>query len=69
MKKNGLTAWEYAIRSRNRDELFCWEVIDHGIHKEYLWHELEKSMNEKVTVACDTRKCKRCGVCREDNSA
>ena len=69
MKKNGLTAWEYAIRARSRDELFCWEVIDHGIHKEYLWHEFEKSMNEIVTVACDTRKCKRCGVCREDNSA
>ena len=69
MKKNGLTLWEYAIRPRNNNELFCWDVIDHGIHKEYLWQEYEKSMNEKSTSACDISLCRRCGVCHENNSA
>ena len=65
MKAHGLTAWEYAVRPRDQDELFCWDIIDHGIQKQYLWQEYLKSVSEKPTTACDTGRCRSCGVCRE----
>lgn len=65
LRKHGLTAWEYAVRPRDNDEQFCWEVLDHGIRSEYLWQEYRKSMMEKQSLPCDTIKCRRCGVCNE----
>lgn len=61
--RHGLTAWEYAIRPRAEDEVFCWDVIDHGIRKRYLWREYLKSRNEKATAACEISTCRKCGVC------
>ena len=69
LKKHKLTAWEYAIRPRDNDEVFCWDILDHGIRKEYLWQEYRKSMNGKATMACDTIRCHRCGVCNEEKTA
>ncbi len=69
MRAHGLTAWEYAVRPRSEDELFCWDVIDHGLHKEYLWREYLKSAREQLTTACDPSRCRRCGVCNEDTTA
>ena len=68
LKKHGLTAWEYAIRPRDKDEIFCWDILDHGIRKRYLWQEYQKSMTGKATRACDTTSCHSCGVCREEKT-
>ncbi len=65
MKVHGLNAWEYAVRPRPADELFCWQVVDHGITAGYLHRELEKAMAGQATKACDTAVCRRCGVCNE----
>ncbi|MDH3328258.1 MAG: radical SAM protein [Desulfobulbaceae bacterium] len=69
IKKNGLTAWEYAVRPRDWNEIFCWDVIDHGIEKKYLWQEYLRGMNEKATKACDISICHRCGVCNHGKKA
>ncbi len=69
LKKYRLTAWEYAVRPRDNDEIFCWDILDHGIDKEYLWQEYRKSMSGKATMACDTTRCHRCGVCNEEQKA
>ncbi len=55
-------AW-YAVRTRERDEIFPWDIIDPGVSRDYLWHEYRKGLNAETTVKCDTAKCKRCGVC------
>ena len=55
-------AW-YALRERGEAEIFPWEIIDLGIRREYLWSEYRKALAERVTEACDTAKCRRCGVC------
>ncbi|MCL7486693.1 MAG: radical SAM protein [Desulfobulbaceae bacterium] len=68
LKKHGLTAWEYAVRHRDREERFCWDVIDHGIRKDYLWQEFCRSMKEKPTIPCDPTRCRSCGVCNEQVS-
>jgi radical SAM superfamily enzyme YgiQ (UPF0313 family) len=51
------------VRERGRQEQFCWDIIDHGMNPEYLWHEYQRGLCEKSTPICDTSKCKRCGVC------
>ena len=65
MKKYKLSPWQYAVRPRENDELFCWQVLDHGIRVEYLAGELERSLTGGVTPPCDTSRCRRCGVCRD----
>ena len=63
MKAHGLSSWQYAVRPRDTDEQMCWELLDHGISAGYLAGELTRAFDEKTTIPCDTRLCKRCGVC------
>ncbi|XCN74169.1 MAG: radical SAM protein [Candidatus Electrothrix aestuarii] len=63
MKKHKLSSWQYAVRPRESNELFCWQVLDHGIETGYLAKELERSLTGKITPPCDTSRCRRCGVC------
>ncbi len=53
----------YACRTREKDELFPWDFIDHGVKKSYLWEEYQRALLEKTSPACDVDKCRRCGVC------
>ncbi len=53
----------FACRERNREELFPWDFIDHGINKEYLWEEYRKALRAEKSPPCQVGKCKRCGVC------
>ncbi|WP_051309082.1 radical SAM protein [Desulfogranum japonicum] len=68
VRRNIVEDWQYAIRPRTKDELLCWEIIDHGIHSAYLWKEYEKSMAGKSTPPCRPSHCRRCGVCQEGTS-
>jgi len=65
MKSCGIDPEDYAMRLRGEEELFPWEIIDHGIDRRYLWTEYQKALGEKSTIACDTSQCKRCGVCHD----
>jgi radical SAM superfamily enzyme YgiQ (UPF0313 family) len=65
MKKHKLSSWQYAVRPREQDEVFCWLVVDHGIQTGYLAKELERSLTGQSTRACDTNSCHRCGVCKK----
>lgn len=53
----------YAERSRAAEEYVPWDIIDHGIHKKYLWREYMKALAATPSPACDTTTCRRCGVC------
>ncbi|MEW6500297.1 MAG: radical SAM protein, partial [Thermodesulfobacteriota bacterium] len=61
---HGLTPEFYASRLRPRDELFPWEIVDHGIRREYLWAEYQRALQVKSTPRCDVARCRRCGVCQ-----
>ncbi|MEN8188556.1 MAG: radical SAM protein [Thermodesulfobacteriota bacterium] len=63
LKKNGLCPEQFAVRGYGPDEPLPWEIVDHGISPGYLWQEYERAFMEKTTKPCDTRICKRCGVC------
>jgi hypothetical protein len=53
----------YVYRERGYDEILPWDILDHGITKEYLWKEYERALKGQVTPPCDVGRCFRCGVC------
>ena len=65
MKKCGLTAEQFAICGYDETTQLPWDIIDHGISSSYLWQEYERAFQEKLTSACDTAICRRCGVCHD----
>ncbi len=50
-------------RERERDELFAWDVLDHGLDKAYLWKEYQRGLAGRTTPPCDVGRCTRCGIC------
>ena len=50
-------------RQREREELFPWDFINHGVKKDYLWHEYQQALEGQTTDSCEPEVCERCGVC------
>jgi radical SAM superfamily enzyme YgiQ (UPF0313 family) len=63
LKQHHINPEDYCLRKRSRAEVMPWEIIDHGIDRNYLWAEYRKALAGRLTSACDTMVCKRCGVC------
>jgi radical SAM superfamily enzyme YgiQ (UPF0313 family) len=53
----------YVYREREQKELFPWDFIDHGVHKDYLWQEYQAALSGQTTPECDPDNCVTCGVC------
>ncbi len=53
---------ETSTRERDPEEVLPWDIIDHGIKKDYLWGEFERAMAGRLTPPC-APGCRRCGVC------
>lgn len=64
LKNAPLNADFWVLRERRREELFPWEIIDHGIDRGYLWDEYQRGLNGLYSPACQPETCRRCGVCR-----
>jgi len=62
-REQGVKPEFYAMRQRGKEELFPWEIVDHGINRQYLWAEYQKAISGKSSPVCDVSQCKRCGVC------
>ncbi len=62
LKELGLDADSYLYRERPAEEIFPWERLDMGFHKEYLYAELQRAKKLLPTVPCFPG-CHRCGVC------
>ncbi len=65
LKGQGLSERLYATRQYDRGSGLPWSIIDHSISDGYLWNEYCRSFHEKSTPPCDTRVCRRCGVCND----
>lgn len=63
IKETGIDPLFYTTRTREKDELFPWEIIDIGLNKKYLWDEYLRGLDEKHTPPCKIGSCTRCGVC------
>ena len=64
-----LNADFYVYRQRETEELLPWDFIDHGIDKQFLWHENQRAQQAKPSPPCpmDASKCNVCGVCGENS--
>ena len=49
--------------ARGKDEILPWDIIDHGVEKDYFWKEYQRGLLGKTTPPCDVGRCTRCGVC------
>ncbi len=59
----GIDSDFYSKRRRSEDEVFPWDIIDHGVTKEYLLREKRRSEEEKTTPSCRLQ-CNGCGADR-----
>ncbi len=52
-------------REREKTEVFPWDVIDHGIDRNFLWNEYNRAMCGKPAPPCRPgSSCSVCGVCK-----
>jgi radical SAM superfamily enzyme YgiQ (UPF0313 family) len=65
LRKSPVNPDFFVYRERDRDELFPWDLIDHGLDKNYLWEEYQLALAEKESPRCQPEVCRRCGVCGE----
>lgn len=63
-KKAGPLIDSSVYSAREKDEILPWDLIDHGVKKDYLWREYEKGLEGRLTPPCNLGVCFRCGVCR-----
>ena len=62
----GSGIWNYALRPRSQDELFPWDVIEHGFTPGYMWQEYTRALRGLTTAPCEPQRCRRCGVCHAE---
>jgi radical SAM superfamily enzyme YgiQ (UPF0313 family) len=54
----------YVLRTRERDERFPWDFIDHGVTRSFLWKEYRKALDARPSPDCPMdAACSLCGVC------
>ncbi|HKE01918.1 MAG TPA: hypothetical protein VKE69_12965, partial [Planctomycetota bacterium] len=69
-RETGIHAAWYANRERAKDEVFAWDHVDGGVHKQFQWVEYEKARLEAegttpgagFTPECQVGGCEDCGV-------
>ncbi len=60
----GVSAWPF--RTRDREEIFPWDIVEGGCRRDYLFQEHERAETGKHTPPCpEDLRCRRCGVCTE----
>ena len=64
LKKAGTLITTSVYSAKEKDDVLPWDIIDHGVKKEYLWKEYKKGLAGRLTPPCDVGACFRCGVCR-----
>lgn len=68
LMQSGIDPVFYAQRRRDASEIFPWEIIDHGIDREFLWREYQRGLAAKISPSCGSgltqAHCRKCGVCQ-----
>jgi radical SAM superfamily enzyme YgiQ (UPF0313 family) len=54
----------WVMRERGREERFPWEILDHGIDRNFLWDEYQRALHGLSSPPCQPEVCRRCGICR-----
>jgi radical SAM family uncharacterized protein len=60
---NGLTVEDTVYRHRHEDEIFPWDHLSAGLHKDFLWQEWRDALDEVGLEDCRWTPCYDCGAC------
>jgi radical SAM superfamily enzyme YgiQ (UPF0313 family) len=63
MAKHGLSMDWYVHRHRHEDEVFAWDHLSAGLHKDFLWQDWRDALNEVGLEDCRWTPCYDCGAC------
>ncbi len=63
LKGSPVNTDHYVYRERALDELLPWDIIDHKVHKDFLWKEYQKAIQGRISAQCPMKSCDRCGAC------
>ncbi len=45
------------------EDVLPWDVIEHGLSRDYMWFDYKRSLKSDTTGACQVGSCFKCGVC------
>jgi radical SAM superfamily enzyme YgiQ (UPF0313 family) len=57
----------FTYREIPADELLPWDVINHGISKQFLLSEYKKAIRTQTSDPCPMDNCHICGVCKNES--
>jgi radical SAM family uncharacterized protein len=63
MADEGLSIDWYVSRHRGEDEVFPWEHVSAGLHKDFLWLDWQAALAGSGVEDCRWTPCYDCGVC------
>jgi radical SAM family uncharacterized protein len=63
MDEYGLDVEFFTYRHRDEDEVFPWDHLNAGLHKDFLWHDWRDALNEVGLEDCRWTPCYDCGAC------
>jgi len=63
MEANGLDLEWYTYRHREENEVFPWDHLSAGLHKDFLWQDWRDSLAEVGLEDCRWTPCYDCGAC------
>ncbi len=63
MAKHGLDLDWYVHRHRHEDEVFAWDHLSAGLHKDFLWQDWRDALDEVGLEDCRWTPCYDCGAC------
>jgi len=67
MREAPLNADFWVARERAREEPFPWEIVDHGLRRDFLWSEYRRALEGKASPGCEPDSgCRRCGICEKE---
>ncbi len=63
MDAHGLAVDDYVHRHRTEDEVFPWDHLSAGLHKDFLWQDWRDALDEVGLEDCRWTPCYDCGAC------
>jgi len=63
MAEAGLSVDWYAHRHRHEDEVFPWDHLSAGLHRDFLWQDWRDALDEVGLEDCRWTPCYDCGAC------
>ena len=63
LEAEGLSLDFYNHRERSEHEVFPWDHIRAGLHRDFLWQDYQDALRADVVPDCRWTPCYDCGVC------